>query len=316
MKRQRNINGMLLLWLMAICLVSCSSDDGNNIVEPTPVNWSAKFRIDSITGYPGDPALYKFDYNADNKVTGYFLENGWSNFYGADSVTFDYQQDRIVANMSFLKKVGVGDIRTKVKRTATFYLQGGMIVSASMPLQMHETLKDSIRYYYEGGKLSKYAVYEVVPDKTPLLKYEQHLLWDDVELSGMTATKDNETVYETIFTYNDHAFTALLPYMTFDYLLDNDKTYMSVLANMGYFGMLPRHDLSAITIYDKKLQYRYQNQISYTYAANGLPESFDYKYVKAFSGFEPETWQVVDDDGWQTTESRYTTGLRVAWRNQ
>ena len=305
---------MLPLWLMAICIASCSSSDDDNNVEPTPADTSVQARIDSIALPSDDPALFKFDYDK-NKVKNYAINVRWlwTKTFGRDSVTFDYLQDRIVANMSFLKETGSWGMHAKVKRTATFYLQGGMIVAASLPLQMHETLKDSIQYYYEGGKLSKYTVYEVTPAAAPFFKYEQRLLWNDVELTGMTATKDGETIYETTFTYNDHAFSALLPYMTFDYQLDNDKTYISVLANMGYFGMLPRHDLSAITIFDKRVHYRHQCQISYNYAANGLPDSFDYKYVKAFSGYEPETWQVVVEDGWQTTESQNITGVRVAW---
>ena len=159
MKRQRNIIRMLPLWLMAICIASCSSSDDDNNVEPTPADTSVQARIDSIALPSDDPALFKFDYDK-NKVKNYAINVRWlwTKTFGRDSVTFDYLQDRIVANMSFLKETGSWGMHAKVKRTATFYLQGGMIVAASLPLQMHETLKDSIQYYYEGGKLSKYTV--------------------------------------------------------------------------------------------------------------------------------------------------------------
>lgn len=298
---------MLLLWLMTVCgFSSCNNDDESKDRTPVAADGSAKVRIDSI-GIPGNPPVFKFDYDSNGRVTGYFQENGWSNIYGADSVNFDYEADRIVARMSYLKE-GFSGLRMKVKQTARFYLKQGRIVSASLPIGMYETLRDSVLYYYEADKLSRYEVYEVLSEKTPQLKYEQRLLWNDSELAGMTATRDSETIYETSFFYNNHDLTALLPYMSFDCLLDNDKTYMSVLANMGCFGMLPSHDLSEITVVEHTsgYQYKYQCQVSWNYTANGLPDSFDYKSSKCYkaSMYEPEPWQEPDEDGWLTIQSR------------
>ncbi len=287
------------------------SDEQSGYVAPPQNDWGIKARIDSISWIPGDPAVFKFDYNSDNKVKGYTIETGWSSIAGLDSVVFDYQPDKITARMSFLKDMALVG-RVKMKVTGWFYLQDGKIVCASIPLGFRENLRDSIIYHYDGDKLSRYEVYEVQypAESTPTsyFCYVQNLNWQNDDLIGMSAVNGSETIYDTSFAYDTHSHTVLLPYMSFEYLLDSDRTYISVLANMGYFGVLPKHEITEILV-TRKNAYRYQMQIDYHYGQDNLPFSFDFHYWEWYKF----TNEQGGDNQWNVRKSQWENGLKVFW---
>ncbi len=304
-------NIILIILAAVLCNIGCSNDQNNEAAPPQKIN-GAKARIDSISLYPEDPATFKFNYNSDNKVKDYRFANGWDNIYGSDSVAFDYQPDKIAARMSFLMDGSFG-LKTKQKLTGRFYLKDGKIICASIPIGYLEQVRDSIIYHYDGDKLSNYEVYEVSGSQngpTSSLCYVQTLKWQDDDLISMSAVKDSETLYETTFAYNTHAFTAFLPYMSFEYLLDTKRTYISVLANMGYFGVLPKHELTEIVIERLNIKTKYQVKIDYQYGSDGLPLGYDFYYNQWYWG-QPFFSGQDDNEEWNLTNSQHTVGFKV-----
>ena len=309
---------LLMMCSMCMILAGCSSEDDGGAVAPLENN-GATARMDSISYLPGDPAVFKFNYDSEYKVKNYWMEQGWSNYFGADSVVFSYQPDKIVATMSFLDEVGFG-MRDKQKTTATFYLHGGRIVGASIPIDNRENMRDSIVYHYNAGRLANYDVYERGirddSESSAFFCYTQNLKWQGDDLISMTAVKDSETLYETSFTYSSHTLTALLPYMSFEYLLDSKRTYMSVLANMGYFGVLPQHELTDILIIKMRdVKQKYQLQIDYQYGSNGLPSGYDYHYWNWYWG-QPFFSEQEANEQWNLSESRKIEGFRICWKEK
>lgn len=304
-------NIILIILAAVLCNIGCSNDQNNEAAPPQKIN-GAKVRIDSISLYPEDPATFKFNYNSDNKVKDYWFANGWDNIYGSDSIAFDYQPERITTRMSFLKDLQYG-LKTKQKLTGRFYLKDGKIICASIPIGYIEQVRDSIIYHYDGDKLSSYEVYEVSGSQngpTSSLCYVQTLKWQDDDLISMSAVKNSETLYETTFAYNTHAFTAFLPYMSFEYLLDTKRTYISVLANMGYFGVLPKHELTEIVIERLNIKTKYQVKIDYQYGADGLPLGYDFYYNQWYWG-QPFFSGQESNEEWNLTNSQHTVGFKV-----
>lgn len=304
-------NIILIILAAVLCNIGCSNDQNNEVAPPQKTD-GAKARIDSISLYPEDPATFKFNYNSDNKVKDYRFANGWDNIYGSDFVAFDYQPDKIAARMSFLMDSSFG-LKTKQKLTGRFYLKGGKIICASIPIGYLEQVRDSIIYHYEGDKLSSYEVYEVSGSQngpTSSLCYVQTLKWQDDDLISMSAVKNSETLYETTFAYNTHAFTAFLPYMSFEYLLDTKRTYISVLANMGYFGVLPKHELTEIVIERLNIKNKYQVKIDYQYGSDGLPLGYDFYYNQWYWG-QPFFSGQESNEEWNLTNSQHTVGFKV-----
>ena len=81
---------LLMMCSMCMILAGCSSEDDSGVVAPLENN-GATARMDSISYLPGDPAVFKFNYDSEYKVKNYWMEQGWSNYFGADSVVFSYQ---------------------------------------------------------------------------------------------------------------------------------------------------------------------------------------------------------------------------------
>lgn len=301
------------LFCFCIAIAGCSDEQTDGTI-PSKNNWGAKERIDSIVWRPEDPAVFKFDYNLENKVKAYKIETARSNIAGPDSVTFDYLPEKITARMSFLKETSWGGL-VKQKTTGTFYLHDGKIVCASLPICDTELIRDSIIYHYDGDKLSNYEVYEVNIRNTEspgTLCYVQNFSWNNDDLVSMSAIKDSETIYETSFTYNTNTLTALLPYMSFEYLLDSNRTYISVLANMGFFGVLPKHELTEIVVTRKETDYRYQVQIDYHYGTDGLPLTYDFHHTEWYYGLPFFAGQDGDKQ-WNIAKSQSSNGIKVIW---
>lgn len=71
--------------------------------------------------------------------------------------------------------------------------------------------------------------------------------------------------------------TVLLPDLTLNNINDRGYTFLTVLANMGYFGQLPANEISSIK--EVSSFGYFQNvrsmEIAYNYDADGLPTTYD-----------------------------------------
>ena len=293
----------LYLSLIIIVLTGCNSDD--TTARPD-VPGKVAMRIDSISDILDGESLFHFDYDAQHRVKECRKTWGTTVPEKSDTISFHYDRGRIVLHMILYRRLMSMAPVARFTPYCIFYTKDGKIVSGSMPFDIsHDRLRDSIAYSYTDNKLTGYEVYITLDGNVMGTKYVQRLNWQGDDLKDMLATQDGEKYFETVFHYNDHLLTALLPFMSFDYLMDHDRTYISVLANMGYFGTLPKHELTGLTMASNNK--KYELQIDYHYGATPLPEAFDYEYKYSAAN-------VLDvQSDWLVVESEKVLNLPLVW---
>ncbi len=310
-----------VLWLTVIALnmalIACSADS-ERTDDTNSDCYAAESLIDSIGFIPTDPATFKFYYDQEGRVTKYRMNTAYSNtVLGSDTVTFDYKDGAIVMQMRLLKFAFNGYAPYKEPSTGTFYLRNGLI-SCSVILNTGTHYKDSVVYQYDQGRLASFKAYRTHIDLATKydLNYVMQTKWTGGNLTGMTGLDGNgDLTYEVTYTYGEHPLRALLPYLTFDYMLDNDKTYISVLANMGLFGKLPEKELLATNIVCPQRRLRYEGKFVFQYDTQGLPLMYEVYQDTWYKGthYDEATQETIELPE-EKTSSRHDYWFNIKWK--
>ena len=290
---------VVLLALSLCCLASCGDDDGaDEKYAPT----RQEQLLDSIT--LGNEAILKMTYDSQRRATSLLTGNGFQDYFGYDSVMFSYPDPQTILVERSQVETLLWNMRTRRTYRSVFHLSDGLITSGKMDVSGTDVLKDSMTCEYSGGRLQSQTLYECFGDRVTLV-CRRTFAWDDQDLSVVTAQDNEGQPYCTIrYAYQPTVAKALLPCMSADYVEDNHKAYLTVLAAMGYFGAVSRDMVHEITIdYATPWRADYKAEYEITgHSDTGVQELYS------------QWWQLHDDT--LVSQYSYLQGQVLHWRQK